>query len=819
MSEPIPSAIARGPDAETPGSISPLQVGIGAGVLAMVFVLVTFVVRPVPDRALSIVGGDASEFGRVGGMRLVWVPPANVDPAQVERIFLARHHGRVSRSGDAFVVEVGGVPPEEVEYAAHLVSSGGLTFHRAVITEAMPELGTRYGIQFHDIDDPGRAQKVALEIDRWRPEDGGADQTDYYLVGDTREAIEAVLDGARRAGWSLPEGTHVAYERVEPWSNEDQRPYWRSYVIETKAALAGEHIADATASYDPNTNRPIVLLDFDREGTQIFGDLTSSMVGQKLATVLGGTVVSAPIINGPIRGGRASITMGGADAMTQKRERDALVGALRAGQLPVGGTLREAVYIAPSVTVVQEWLARILAALAAGLLVGLVAWALVRKTRPVWRTPEVRVPGSIAWPRLAVLLLAPLAVIGASRITAPGVDVEQILSVVGDVSYVNIGMLGITPLLTSFLLVELAATVVPSWRRRRHAGPTARLPFDVATIVGALVLSIIQGWFAAVHLERLDAGAVGFDRLLFLGGVVGATCAFALVAWIIRVYGAGNGYAALLVTAFVVRVHAALSPSTHDGMATPVSSGDIVLGVVATLGFAIVVGVVLRWRVVSAGQAPLRIPTSGIAPVAELQGLLSFVVIAVGSVSLGAVSFALYDAQIWMLELHRAVGLVAIAVFVLLGSWAFARPRVFAPYADRAKLSPPSWESWRRATLLSVGVLGIVVAGYALHGALDTKSMLGVIPGAVFAAFALDAYDDLRGRRGRLAYVWSLQSAQHADLAGQALERENIAFHLSGTNLRTVFAWFGPFAPIDVWVRREDVQRTRDLLANIFLAK
>ena len=55
-------------------------------------------------------------------------------------------------------------------------------------------------------------------------------------------------------------------------------------------------------------------LDFNRYGSRVFGDLTSQIVGKKLATILDDKVKSAPIINGAIRGGRASITMGGSDA-------------------------------------------------------------------------------------------------------------------------------------------------------------------------------------------------------------------------------------------------------------------------------------------------------------------------------------------------------------------------------------------------------------------------------------------------------------------------------------------------------------------------
>ena len=77
-----------------------------------------------------------------------------------------------------------------------------------------------------------------------------------------------------------------------------------------------------------------MLLDFNRSGSRIFGDLTAQIVGKKLATILDDRVKSAPIINGAIRGGRASITMGGRDAQRQENERNELVNVLKSGSLP-----------------------------------------------------------------------------------------------------------------------------------------------------------------------------------------------------------------------------------------------------------------------------------------------------------------------------------------------------------------------------------------------------------------------------------------------------------------------------------------------------
>jgi len=210
------------------------------------------------------------------------------------------------------------------------------------------------------------AEDIRAEIDQWRPDDGGS-HTDYYLISHDREAV-VTPERARQIGCSgpkvddqvrcrvggrtvieqylqelatkdpsfqVPDDRQIGYEVVEPPPEAvDQRPYWRTYYLERAVRLTGKAIANARGSFDPNTNRPIVLVEFNRAGATTFGELTAQIVGRKLATIVDGRIKSAPIVNGAIRGGRISITMGGSDATRQELERDELVSVLKTGALP-----------------------------------------------------------------------------------------------------------------------------------------------------------------------------------------------------------------------------------------------------------------------------------------------------------------------------------------------------------------------------------------------------------------------------------------------------------------------------------------------------
>ncbi len=101
-------------------------------------------------------------------------------------------------------------------------------------------------------------------------------------------------------------------------------------VVEKRAALHGERLADASAGFHPETGTPVVQFRFDTDGAIIFGELTQALVGQPFAIVLDGKVLSAPVIQEPILGGSGEIS---GDFTVEQT--NTLAALLRAGALPV----------------------------------------------------------------------------------------------------------------------------------------------------------------------------------------------------------------------------------------------------------------------------------------------------------------------------------------------------------------------------------------------------------------------------------------------------------------------------------------------------
>jgi preprotein translocase subunit SecD len=172
-----------------------------------------------------------------------------------------------------------------------------------------------------------------VENDKMRCKITGRQLIERYLFGDPLLGEKGV--GETNAELKLPDDHQIGFESVDPPANSRERSdtYWRTYYLDRAVRLTGSAISNAMGSNDPNTGRPIVLIDFNRFGSRVFGDLTASIVGQKLATILDDKVKSAPYINGAIRGS-ASISMGGGDVLHQERERAELVNVLKTGSLP-----------------------------------------------------------------------------------------------------------------------------------------------------------------------------------------------------------------------------------------------------------------------------------------------------------------------------------------------------------------------------------------------------------------------------------------------------------------------------------------------------
>ena len=90
-------------------------------------------------------------------------------------------------------------------------------------------------------------------------------------------------------------------------------------------------------------HKNVVAIEFTDEGAKKFADLTAANVGHKISILLDGDVLTAPVVNEPITGGKAVIT--GSNTLEEAKN---LAILLRSGALPVKLKVMEVRTIGPS---------------------------------------------------------------------------------------------------------------------------------------------------------------------------------------------------------------------------------------------------------------------------------------------------------------------------------------------------------------------------------------------------------------------------------------------------------------------------------------
>lgn len=146
----------------------------------------------------------------------------------------------------------------------------------------------------------------------------------------------------------------------------------------TPTGLTGEYLSSASVAFDPTTNAPLVDLNFNSKGSDLFAQITTQHKGEILAIILDGQVIEAPVIQDAITNGQAQIT-GGFTADQAK----ALAMNLNFGALPVPITLYTNQTIGPSLGA---------EALAAGVKAGIYGFLALALFLILW----YRLPGLVA---------------------------------------------------------------------------------------------------------------------------------------------------------------------------------------------------------------------------------------------------------------------------------------------------------------------------------------------------------------------------------------------------------------------------------------
>lgn len=103
---------------------------------------------------------------------------------------------------------------------------------------------------------------------------------------------------------------------------------WLNSFIET--GLTGKQLKKSQAQLDPQTSKPIISLEMNEEGRELFANITKNNVNEVLAIFVDGMPIMTPVISTPILDGRAVI-----NGEFSVEEAKNLAIQLNAGALPV----------------------------------------------------------------------------------------------------------------------------------------------------------------------------------------------------------------------------------------------------------------------------------------------------------------------------------------------------------------------------------------------------------------------------------------------------------------------------------------------------
>lgn len=159
--------------------------------------------------------------------------------------------------------------------------------------------------------------------------------------------------------------------------------YLKNAELQFSSGQAGQGIAGA----------PVVVLNFDEEGGELFKNITAENVGRQLAIFLDGEVISSPVIQEAIPGGTATIT-----GQFTPNEGKALVENLNFGALPVPIELQSSSAVGPTLGA---------AAYDAGLMASVIGFALVALFMVLW----YRLPGAVSTVALVIYVVITVAII------------------------------------------------------------------------------------------------------------------------------------------------------------------------------------------------------------------------------------------------------------------------------------------------------------------------------------------------------------------------------------------------------------------------
>jgi len=543
------------------------------------------------------------------------------------------------------------------------------------------------------------------------------------------------------------------------------------YVTSDEGALDESAVASARFVVDEQ-NQPAVMVSLTPAGRAAFRALTARVVGKQVAIIVDGHVMSTPRVTHAIDSDVMQIALGehGTEA-----EGVRLASALGSGGgLPAGAEGFMLHSRAPRAAAALIG-ARVVLALIAGFIVLLIGRRLA-STRLVH--DPLPVPIGPPQPGLATRV----AITGACMALPLVLRLVPLPGISGlDEAPFTLATLSLPLLLIAFFLVELVALMAPSLRARRHAGPAARAPLTLATMVVAAALYAIPIITTLTYLRQGEAfGALALSMPLVIVGMVGGLALQLGAAQVVSRFGLGSGLATIYLADLITQLVATTVRSPLAIEPALASLGLLLLVMTATI-------LLLHTRV---AESRHRLPLGG--------SLAAQVGVVVASLVMLLALVAPELPQVWT-RLPLGVHVLVVLFFGVVFALGTTRPT-----APRELLTAiASTLVWLVAltVLDAAGVLPVAFAAYSV---------------AIVAAFVLDLVHEAKARRAHpdLVVVWPFHDIPRAEAAAEDLRRRGLAVAFRGFYLHALLRAYGAWVPAQLMVPRAQLAAAQDALVS-----
>ena len=153
----------------------------------------------------------------------------------------------------------------------------------------------------------------AIEIVRRRVDEIGTNEPNILKRGNDRILVELPgLDDPARIKNLLGKTANLTFQFITQTSEESfgtERLFFEdgedidgqdSAIVSKRIIMSGDNLIDAGVRVDETSNETVVTFNLDRVGSKKFGKATSTGIGKRLAIILDGKILSAPVIRDTI---------------------------------------------------------------------------------------------------------------------------------------------------------------------------------------------------------------------------------------------------------------------------------------------------------------------------------------------------------------------------------------------------------------------------------------------------------------------------------------------------------------------------------------